>query len=640
MEWWTSSSAAAAAAVVANDLGHSTGGSADPNAFFDPWLNVGCDELDLSIILSQHPQHVPTHLPTFCETNSTVNQSSPHKRAPSTTITNNSKTQSQSESTPKSKIDTNSSKQIDSQGSQNYPSYKAGAPLVAASSSSTTSSMSPASSSSNELLDRNQRECKGMQEELICYGLQQRTFINQLDGDCAQHNQKPLSLELNFPATNTSGSSARQFQSTATKSHIDHIFNYNSPTVSSQNPISKSIPSIDCNGRSLVSNKLHLQQPYQPCCSSVASPITSSSVSSSIADQMSPQNSVEISISGTPKHTCYPIGTNYPLNMLSPTSLINASRSSSDSDHHRSTGSLPIIHSVIEAEHRLDFNRDLKLNHSHNSYGQQYVESYCEGQGGGSLHKLDDNVGRDTFFGRDQSARCDTMIETCGCATVGGSRNGQDSIMECHQGRNNQVERLDSILPVDESKSLESNQDHMQTSSSLHLDLQTSLMGAKNDSQVQSTSSTTLLVSCSEKITSNAVRSVKGRNKWSDCGTSSQNDPEVRPTKASGGHKTSRLRRCRHITDYVLAEEEKRLLIKEGYTDFPMTSSPTRPLSRAEERILRKIRRKIRNKKSAQCSRQRKKEYVEELERKYTLVVRENEELKRLLNTSKVIHVE
>lgn len=84
------------------------------------------------------------------------------------------------------------------------------------------------------------------------------------------------------------------------------------------------------------------------------------------------------------------------------------------------------------------------------------------------------------------------------------------------------------------------------------------------------------------------------------------------------------------MTDYVLAEEEKRLLIKEGYTNFPMNCQD-RLLSKAEERILRKIRRKIRNKKSAQCSRQRKKEYVEDLERKYAAVIKENEELKQIL---------
>ena len=61
------------------------------------------------------------------------------------------------------------------------------------------------------------------------------------------------------------------------------------------------------------------------------------------------------------------------------------------------------------------------------------------------------------------------------------------------------------------------------------------------------------------------------------------------------------------------------------YTDFPENGS----LTKGEEKILRKIRRKIRNKKSAQCSRQRKKEYVEELEKKYSRCSNENLLLKK-----------
>jgi len=80
------------------------------------------------------------------------------------------------------------------------------------------------------------------------------------------------------------------------------------------------------------------------------------------------------------------------------------------------------------------------------------------------------------------------------------------------------------------------------------------------------------------------------------------------------------------ITDLVLTDEEKRLLAKEGYHDFP---SGSLPLTKQEEKILRKIRRKIRNKKSAQCSRQRKKEYLEDLERRFDDRNHENEQLKK-----------
>ncbi|XP_028283708.1 cyclic AMP-responsive element-binding protein 3-like protein 3-A [Parambassis ranga] len=78
------------------------------------------------------------------------------------------------------------------------------------------------------------------------------------------------------------------------------------------------------------------------------------------------------------------------------------------------------------------------------------------------------------------------------------------------------------------------------------------------------------------------------------------------------------------LQELVLNEDEKKLLAKEG------VNLPSKlPLSKSEERVLKKIRRKIRNKRSAQESRKKKREYVDSLEGRMSACSATNLKLQR-----------
>ncbi|XP_023695544.1 cyclic AMP-responsive element-binding protein 3-like protein 1 isoform X1 [Paramormyrops kingsleyae] len=109
--------------------------------------------------------------------------------------------------------------------------------------------------------------------------------------------------------------------------------------------------------------------------------------------------------------------------------------------------------------------------------------------------------------------------------------------------------------------------------------------------------------------------------------------PARQPTRTSAAISTSPLLTAPHKLQgtsgpLMLTEEEKRTLIAEGY---PVPNKL--PLTKTEEKALKRVRRKIKNKISAQESRRKKKEYVECLEKKVETYTSENNELWKKVET-------
>uniref|UniRef100_A0A3P9HXM3 cAMP responsive element binding protein 3-like 1 n=1 Tax=Oryzias latipes TaxID=8090 RepID=A0A3P9HXM3_ORYLA len=100
--------------------------------------------------------------------------------------------------------------------------------------------------------------------------------------------------------------------------------------------------------------------------------------------------------------------------------------------------------------------------------------------------------------------------------------------------------------------------------------------------------------------------------------------PQQRPGAISSSPLLTAPHKLQGSGPLMLTEEEKRTLVAEGY---PVPNKL--PLTKSEEKALKRVRRKIKNKISAQESRRKKKEYVDCLEKKVESYTSENGDLWR-----------
>jgi hypothetical protein len=175
-----------------------------------------------------------------------------------------------------------------------------------------------------------------------------------------------------------------------------------------------------------------------------------------------------------------------------------------------------------------------------------------------------------------------------------------------------------SYSPVDMLANSPANGDVMVTStSSIPADELDALLGSFTNVSSGGTSSEV-------KINVDSGLTMRGVHAEAESWSSQAVCGEASPTDSWASQAVS----CRKAATLVLTEEEKQLLAAEG------VSLPTdMPLTKQEQKHLKRVQRKIKNKLSAQESRKRKKEYVEGLEERVQCCTATNNRLRQRVDS-------